>query len=69
MKQTLLFISMLFLFTLPQSSYGYIDLGSGSYFIQIFIAMAIAALYSIRSQFHRLLQFLYKKFQKKNGSK
>lgn len=46
------------------SSYGYIDLGSGSYIIQVLLAGLLAALYGLKgwiSKLFKTLLFLIKK--------
>ena len=48
-------------FAFPQRVYAYIDPGSGSYFLQLFIAGLLAALYSIKVYWTRIRSFLVKR--------
>jgi hypothetical protein len=47
--------------------HAYLDAGSGSYIIQVLIALAVGALYSIKVYWNRIREFLKTVFQKKKG--
>ncbi len=47
-------------FCFPRKVYGYIDPGTGSYFLQILIAGLLAALYSIKLFWAKIRAFLAK---------
>lgn len=51
-----LFLGIAFLI-LPQNAHAYIDAGTGSYIIQIFLAIAVGGLYSIKIYWKKLTGF------------
>ena len=61
-KIIFLFVSLSFLF--PRKSYAYLDLGSGSYFLQILLAGLFTASIVLKAFWRRLLSFLAGLFSK-----
>jgi len=54
------FMSMLF----PQASFAYLDPGSGSYVLQVFIAGLLSMLYFIKTFWARIKDCFHRIFQK-----
>jgi len=66
------FIVALMLLSSSGNSYAYLDLGTGSYFIQILIAVSLGALYSVKVFWKNIKSFFSNIFSKnknieKNG--
>jgi len=59
-------ISVLFLtfFLFPSHVFAYLDLGTGSYFFQIFIATILAGLFLVRNWFKAALIYIKRKIFK-----
>ena len=56
-KLTVMFIIIIHL-VFAVNSYGYLDAGTGSYFIQILIAFIAAGLFSLKMFWKRVLTFI-----------
>ncbi len=52
-----------FLLILPHTAYAYLDLGSGSYFVQIIIATIVGVIFAVRYQFKRLSKLVFSLFR------
>jgi len=66
MKIVFTFLLFLFSFTLFISPlYGYIDPGTGSYFIQILIAGGLATAYTIKTYWRSISGFVKSRFYRK----
>jgi hypothetical protein len=63
-----IFLFILF-FLFPQPAYAYLDLGSGSYFFQLFIGALLGVLYAIKIYWSKIIIFLKNSFNKRNKSK
>ena len=61
---------MFFLFFLlvPIYANAYLDLGSGSYFLQMFLALLFTVLVSIHAFWYKIVS-LFRKIRKKDGKK
>lgn len=57
---------VLFLFSIPFSAFAYLDLGSGSYFLQMLLALLFAVSLSVRTFWHRIASF-FKRRKKDEG--
>lgn len=53
-----LIVTSAFVLIAAGSSYGYIDLGSGSYMLQVLLAALLAALYGMKGWIHKLFKTL-----------
>lgn len=53
----------------PQKSYAYLDPGTGSYFFQIFIAILIGGLFSIKVFWHKIKSVFMYLFSRRKGHK
>ena len=63
----MLFILIFLFLIFPSPTYGYIDLGSGSYFIQVALAFLFGGLFLIKIYLKRIIKFLQNLFlYKKN---
>lgn len=63
--QKLIILTVALLAILPFPVYGYIDPGSGSYFIQLIIGFLLGGLLTIKLFFSRIKDFFQKKFLRK----
>jgi len=60
--------SLIFLASITQSAYGYIDPGTGSYIIQLLIAGVATSLYAVK-YFWSSIKIFFGKFSKKKKNK
>lgn len=62
MKKILIFIALLVMTT--KKSHAYIDPGSGSYLLQIFLAFVLGSSFALRSYWKKLFNYLSRFFKK-----
>jgi len=63
-KLNYLLLSVLSLFLLPQNVHAYIDAGTGSYILQIVLAVVIGGLYTIK-RYWKILMGYFRSLSKK----
>jgi len=64
-KATIITLALIFVLCVP--AYAYLDLGTGSYFLQIIVATLLGAMYAIKHYWYKVKLFcinLFSKFKK-----
>ena len=64
-KATIITLALIFVLCVP--AYAYLDLGTGSYFLQIIVATLLGAMYTIKHYWYKVKLFcinLFSKFKK-----
>ena len=64
-KATIITLALIFVLCVP--AYAYLDLGTGSYFLQINVATLLGAMYTIKHYWYKVKLFcinLFSKFKK-----
>ena len=64
MIQCSILVAIFFLFCFPISVYAYIDLGTGSFMLQVLIAGIVGALFAIKLYLKRIIGVAKKLFKK-----
>lgn len=54
---TILAVCVIFLLTLPETTYAYLDAGTGSYIIQLIIAALLGGLFAIKLFWNKIKNF------------
>jgi len=65
-KATIITLALIFVLCVP--AYAYLDLGTGSYFLQIIVATLLGAMYAIKHYWYKVKLFcinLFSKFKKR----
>lgn len=62
----ILFFTALFLFVLPVPAYAYLDPGTGSYILQIIVAVFFGGLYAIKVWWRYIKAFIVKHILRKD---
>ena len=65
-KATIITLALIFVLCVP--AYAYLDLGTGSYFLQIIVATLLGAMYTIKHYWYKVKLFcinLFSKFKKR----
>jgi hypothetical protein len=57
---------VVFSLTLPDHAYGYIDPGTGSYFLQLVLAALLGSLYAVKVYWKKIRSFFKNIFSKRN---
>ena len=66
-KATIITLALIFVLCVP--AYAYLDLGTGSYFLQIIVATLLGAMYTIKHYWYKVKLFcinLFSKFKKRS---
>ena len=66
-KATIITLTLIFVLCVP--AYAYLDLGTGSYFLQIIVATLLGAMYTIKHYWYKVKLFcinLLSKFKKRS---
>jgi hypothetical protein len=58
------YIVIVMIFLLSRSAYAYLDMGTGSYIIQLILAGVFTSLYFIKLYWFKLVSFFSKKFKR-----
>ena len=61
------YLLILLLLLLPINAHAYLDPGTGSYIIQVFIAVVLGGLYACKIYWQRITAFISKLFSKSTG--
>ena len=65
-KATIITLALIFVLCVP--AYAYLDLGTGSYFLQIIVATLLGAMYAIKQFWYKIKLFcinIFSKFKKR----
>ena len=67
-KATIITLTLIFVLCFPAYAYAYLDLGTGSYFLQIIVATLLGAMYAIKQFLYKIKLFcinIFSKFKKR----
>ena len=66
---TLFCLSCAFSLVFAQDAYAYLDPGTGSYIIQVVVAVVLGGFYALKVYWHRIKAFFSKSQEGEDGSK